>query len=60
MNRNLPHNNAHFDNFINEFWEKYQQTYNGELDYEIGTDEVLMAIKALKGKKSPGIDCIQT
>ena len=60
MNRNLPHNNANFDKFINEFWENYQETNNDdELDYEISTDEVLKAIKALKGKKSPGIDCIR-
>ena len=59
MNRNLPHNNAHFDNFINKFWENYHQTHNGVLDFEITTDEVLKAIKALKGKKSPGMDCIR-
>ena len=49
MNRNLHHCD-YFESFIDNFWSDYTDRSLTDLGFEISPNEVLDAIKSLKGR----------
>lgn len=58
MNRNITHNDKHFETTLNNLWDKYDFSDN-ELNFKITHDEIIKAGLKLKNNKAPGIDGIR-
>jgi hypothetical protein len=59
MNRNLPHNDTHFEDFINDYVRNSDSFNNDKLDHFITESEVITAARLLKKGKSAGMDGIR-
>ena len=59
MNRNLPHNDRNFENFIDNIVTDFSGCSIDQVDSLITTSEVIKAALSLKKGKAPGIDSIR-
>jgi len=58
MNRNINHNDEHFEASLNNLWNNYDYSDN-EINFSITQDEIIKAALKLKNNKAPGVDGIR-